>query len=647
MADENLGLLARIGRALQVTSRSTSQQEMKEALDRSVESGVLPSRDSAVQRLKASDSGRDHHESRIDYRQQLDEGLLISNAYGFLRQLAQDVDEAPPWGDPERDHYLSKYWRKESILAGAVYSMSAKMTALSWTVTGQTDVARKYAKILSNAAYSYSGYDWGGFISSTAEDFYTADRGVFWEVARDGNPRYGPMVDIGHIDSLACWLTGNVDKPVYYSSPVTGQDLFFKPGEYIHFNSMPSPREDYYGMGFCALSRALRAAKLLVGLNDYDEEKLSNLPPEGVAAVTGLTMSEFQNALTLWRAERQKNKSLTFPQVLWLVGSMPQNKVSLDFVGFSQMPESFDRKTVVQQYVYMLALVFGVDAREFWPVSTSTLGTAAESEIQHMKAKGKGPGEFISITERHLNSEVPPSVKFGFDTQDIEEDSISAEIAAKWINAFLPLTSFGMKQKSPGTPVGGGGLAPTEDGQGIGIPTPGGEIEPLITDEQFLRLLTDRGVLPDYIVGDDRAAIEDTEIDVEKSGGPVSKFRWDNGTLKEVRIPPIRIKRSIPKRDEREVPTAKLDKENGGNGKYTKEKLFELAKRRILKQEEEEEVERNIHGKPIPDREVSRGSNVTARSIREEINLWRTHPELSKFAPTEDEEDEIVDEAQD
>lgn len=602
--------------------------------------------------------------SKLDIRTTNRDLAFVSTWYDYIFNFASRMEEAPRYDDPARDAWLDNLWKEEPILAGAVYSMTAKMTALKWSITGRRRVATQAAELLSRAA-SMAGYDWGGFISSTANDYYTVNRGVFWETARIGGRIAGRLADIGHIDALACTLTGNSKYPVYYNSFATGQTLRFRPGEYIHFASLPSPREELLGMGFCAVDRANRAAKLLLGLHDYDDEKLANLPPEGVAAITGLTLDEVNDAMKLWKIARESDKSLTYPQVLWLAGSQPNVDVNVDFVGFSQIPESFDRESVVRHYVATLALDFGVDAREFWPISSGSLGTAAESEIQHLKAKGKGPGEFISTTERHVNGELPNDADFGFDTQDIEEDANAAAVTQAWVSALFPLT------------------------------TAGGAVEEILTRENFLRMLADRDIIPDYMVDDSRVAISDSDIHKqfrsEGHGEDFTKIVWHKGILKEVRLPPIIVNSTY--QPDHKVPDAILEEKgvsdapnyrpsetsekcsnceyfkNGkwcekfdftadpgyvcdaweiapawdvsekSNGHHSTEELLVL-----LKQREEEILSqhRNIRGEPIPEREVIRGSSVTRNTIASELERWRKHPILSKYVPDESEEEAIV-----
>lgn len=559
--------------------------------------------------------------------------LAVPSVYSFIHRIAQDYEEIDhyDWDDPYVDFHLAEVWQRETILSGAVYSMEAKMTAIKWSVTGRKSLANEAAQMLARAAHM-GGEDWGGFIGATAQDFYTTNRGVFWETGRRG--KFGRTEDVGHIDALSCTLTGNTKRPVWYYSETTGQNIRFRPWEVIQFASLPSARERRLGTGFCAVARAIRAAKLLLALYKYDEEKLANLPPEGVATLTGLTLEEFNDAVTLWKVKREQDDSLTFPQVLWLLGSQPNAKVGLELHAFSQLPESFDRSTVVAQYVNTLALVFGVDAREFWPISTGALGTAAESEIQHLKAKGKGPGEFISQTERYLNGELPSGIHFAYDTQDIEEDLTAAQTAQAWISAYLPLAQPFGGIAGGATPMMVGGQnqkqdeAEEQETENTQLPpqSPASatqQPEGLISKDDLLRLLADKGVIPDYLVPDQRRMVEDSDVHIKHSTShldDIVRYEWDkSGVLKQVRLPAMYLRSHTPPATNGNVPDAKV----------------------LTEKQKAEEHERKIRGKPISEREVDRGANVTDTALQDELELWRNNPELSPYAPTEDEAERI------
>lgn len=639
-----MSILSRVQRGVQVGLQAAGGASnidlMAKNLDTMLASGEL---DNYLQDQERTKQVQKDTKSRLNIRK------TTHNVLGFYSMLIRSIkkNELPPHGDPSRDIVLADFWKHEPLLAGAVYSMSAKMSTLSWTVMGDKENASYFAKLLSRAQ-SMDGYDWGAFISASAQDFYTTDRGVYWETPRNGNRITGELADLGHIDALQCAMTGNSKTPIFYLSDVTGQDLFFRPGEYIHYTSMPSPRESDFGIGFCASSRAYRAAKLLLGLHNYDEEKLANLPPEGVAAVSGLTMDEFQDALATWKAAREKNMSLTFPQVLWLIGSQPGAKVSLDFIGFSEIPESFDRRTVVEQYINTLALDFGVDAREFWPISTSSLGTASESEIQHMKAKGKGPGEFVSIIERKINGEFPDGVEFSFDTQDIAEDKQAAEIAKTWIEALLPLVTGG----SPGGPQAGqppsNGKVEKPENQGAGrgsglslnpaggnAQVPGASVTGFISTEEFLRLLADRGVLPNYLVKDKRVVVTDSGIsEKEKHVDDYAIYRWKAGVLTVERLPMYTVQDVTPEPVQALIPAE--------TGEKTEEVDEDTLIRLKALGDEILEGRRKIRGRPIPSGEALRGDSVTKAAIKAELERWRNHPILSKYVPTVEEGDEKI-----
>lgn len=515
-------------------------------------------------RLKSKDRGEGTaHGTRQDVHKQTELDML-SGMWHSMMMTCQKADDIPARGTYAYMMWADDLWKNEPILAGAVYSMEAKMSSMTWRVEGGKNGASKVAHMLARARH-LGGNDWTGFIAPEAIDFYTQDNGVWIDVVRASEP-YGQITDIATIDTRNCVLTGNAAIPMYYSSSTLSQELWYKPWQFIHFTSMPLPNERTLGLGYCAVSRAARAAKLLMALHDYDAEKLSNLPPEGIASVTGLTDREFRQAIRIWLEERKKNNSLTFPQVLWLIGNNPNAKVSVEISSFSAIPESFDRQTVIQQYVNTLALCFGVDTREFWAVSSGALGTAAETEVQHLKARGKGGGEFIALVERHFNAEFPPGVTFAFDTQDIEEDMVAAGVAAAWIEAYFKLAF------------------------------PGEGNDAIIDGDTYKRLLADRGVLPEWAVGDKRVSISSGEVHKEFLEDLV-RFIYTSGRL--VTAPIVLLPSAV-------------------------ERFKDVADYTMP-------VQPAIKGKPIPDGEVERGAKVTRKSIESELAFWKTIPELAQY----------------
>lgn len=539
---------------------------------------------------KAVESLAEHEKSiadpgRLSVVHDYKRDALFSMYRGLLESVSSSSD-IPTYGTSSRDVFLSDFWKSESLLTGAVYSMAARATSLGWVVSGARNTASRHAKLLARAG-SYSQVGWTQFITKSALDFFTTDNGVHW-----GTPRLQPsllsqLAELEHIDSLSCVRTGSLMYPIYYSSLTGETPRYLGVADVVSFSSLPSPREDLFGLGYCAVSRAYASAKILCMLHQYDIQKLSNLPPEGLVGISGLTMDEFLAAVELWKAKREESGSSIFPHILWLLGQDAQAKIGIDFAPFSTLPESFDRETVITQYVNTLALIFGVDAREFWPVSTSSMGTAAESEIQHMKARGKGFGELVTNVERTINNEFPNGATFKFDVQDSEEDLQAANIAKAWVEALIPLATNNntlMIQR------GSNNIQNPESDQRQ-LP----ESEAFITKQQLLRLLADKGVLPNYMVeSDNKTVVYDIAVmqkEVEEGDDPVI-ITYDP-----------------------ETGVIDIEREPAYNLMY----MRELQKSKFT-------------GRPISESDALRGNRVTASTIQDEIELWKTDKKLKEYA---------------
>jgi hypothetical protein len=140
--------------------------------------------------------------------------------------------------------------------------------------------------------------------------------------------------------------------------------------------------------------------------------------------------------------------------IMTMFGLDPTKPASADLISFSNLPEAFNELESTNTYATILALAFGVDVREFWPITGGALGSQAESLVMHQKARGKGVGEVIGMVERVLNWKVlPDSATFAFDFKDDEEDLLSAEIDDKRTSTIMsmwqtdgPVSRFEIRQ---------------------------------------------------------------------------------------------------------------------------------------------------------------------------------------------------------
>ena len=369
------------------------------------------------------------------------------DAFQLITWITQKAGNIPPWRSPQREKWLREFWQRESILAGAVHSAIAKIIGLSWTVSGGRNKVSKYAAILREA----DGKDWDTFLSKFLLDYLTQDKGTFIEFG--STIKGGPVEGIFNLDSESCALTGDWDYPVKYEDSY-GQWHNLPRTSVYHCASLPSSGKDCYNYGFCAVSRAIHAAQILILVNRYENEKLSDLPPNGIAAVTGLTPRQFKDAIRLYKSSREKQQNLIYPGILWLVGNPGvaggPGKVSIDLTSFADLPDQFDKKNTVDIYAKTLALAFGVDVNEFWQIE-HVGATKASAWIQAQKAKGKFPAVIIAAIERAINTFVlPPGVVFKFGMMDAEDRLALAELHAREIENVSDMIESGVMTPDEG-----------------------------------------------------------------------------------------------------------------------------------------------------------------------------------------------------
>ena len=403
----------------------------------------------------------------------------------FIWTMFEHEDSIPAWGSQGRGEKLREFARQEPILAGAVATMSGKATALDWKVEGGRNRVRRYHDLLGEAE---DGQGWSYFLDRLVQDYVATDLGGVIELGRDG--KGGPVAGIFNLDSTACSLTGNAQAPVKYSPKVgNSRTIALLPGEYARVVDMPSNDESKFGLGFCAVSRALKAAKVLMALYQYEEEQLNDLPPQGIASITGMTAPEVKQAFDLYQAKREAKEQMTFKGVLWLAATANAlQPIDVKLTPFANLPDHFDKEKAMTLYVYTLALDFGVDVREFWPAS-QTGATKAEAEIQHQKAKGKGFGRLLSDVERAVNWEVlPDGLSFAFDQQDSEDDLLRQQVHKESVELVRRLWE------------------PVMTGDGI------------ITTAEARRWLVEQGVLPEWLAGTVDVTSYGSENDVAAEG---------------------------------------------------------------------------------------------------------------------------------
>lgn len=351
---------------------------------------------------------------------------IDQNPLSMFFYLGQTADDIAKWWSPQRDIDLRNFWPSESIMAGAVYSMTAKMKSLTYTIEGPKSTAHYFQDLLANAEF---GKGWSHLMSKVVEDHLCTDRGAFIELIRkDNDDPHDRIIGLAHLDALQCTLTGNLAYPVIYTNQMSGRSYLLADHQVIHFPSMPSPIERYKEVGLCAVSRALKASQIIRDIVQYKREKLSSRPPRGIIYATGITKRQLQQAVDDANKTMDDKGLQRFGEFIVTAALDPSAQVDIKMLEFASLPDGYNEEQAITLYVYILAMAFGVDAREFWPAAT-TGATKADALVQAAKARGKGPGDIITSLERRINWKVlPKSCTFRFDFVDDDEDKAKEDI---------------------------------------------------------------------------------------------------------------------------------------------------------------------------------------------------------------------------
>lgn len=364
----------------------------------------------------------------------------------------------PHWWSEKRDialrHFV--YRPNNDILIGAVSSMVKKFKAMNWKIEGPLRVVNRYQKVLTTAEF-FQG--WAFWLGKVLFDYHTQDKGGFSELIGAGNPNgaiSGPVLGIAHLDARFCQLTGDVEFPVIFNNPKTENSHRLHTTRVAHFVDMPSPAESMFNTGFCGVSRVIGSSEILLKINKYKNEKLDDLPEAGLLIFNNVLPERWNDAKADYARETRRLGQDHWRNIMTMFSLDPAQKATADLISFANLPEAFNELESTDIYVNILALAFGVDRREFFPISGGALGTATESEVMHQKARGKGVGEIISMIERFINWHIlPESATFAFDFKDDQEDLLAADIDEKrtstimsmWTgDEFGPVNSFEIRQ---------------------------------------------------------------------------------------------------------------------------------------------------------------------------------------------------------
>lgn len=352
----------------------------------------------------------------------------------MLFALAQAGEAFVQWGVQPftRDAQLRNFFHTEPFLASAVGIIASRNAAMNWKVNGAPRTAKAGTELLQRANF---GAGWEDLIGKVTVDLLTQDKGAFVELVREYDSPEAPVLDINSLDSQRCHLTGVPDEPVWYED---ARNRFHRMRWYnvVQLLEMPSPFTfpqlgHFYRLQYSAVTRLLRAAQIIKSTGVYNEEKISGRFQRGVHIIQGVTAEEVRAALVRGDFEADQ-ASLTRYMQPAIVGSMdPKANVDVKTLELASLPSGWDEDKAYKWYLTAMAMALLTDYQEFAPLPGGGLGTSAQSEVLHMKSRGKGQGLFMELIARLINMHgvLPRNVEFEWDEQDIEADKTEAENA--------------------------------------------------------------------------------------------------------------------------------------------------------------------------------------------------------------------------
>lgn len=382
------------------------------------------------------ESRKEYDEAAAEASVTLEPQLSVPQpAESVVFYMAQMAELVTPWGlrPKTRDRELRAFIPTEYFLLSALGSVCARNASFNWKLEGRTSpkTVEAMQDLLLNAQF---GRGWEDFIVKLSMDLYTQDCGAFIEIIRDGKTEKDPVIGIAVLDAARCWLTGDPEKPVIYQQS-SGKWKELNWWQVYNMQEMPSPqvmgaRGVHYTIQYCAVSRLLKAAQILKNITTYKEEKTGGRFQKAIHLVTGVNADQLKAALAE-RMEIADAKGLTrYVQPTIVTAIDPNSPVGHDTIELASLPDGFDEDSSLRNYITILAMAFLVDYQDFAPLPGGNLGTSMQSQVLHMKSRGKGPALFHKLIGHMLNMSIlPKTVEFSWDEQDIEYEAQAANVA--------------------------------------------------------------------------------------------------------------------------------------------------------------------------------------------------------------------------
>lgn len=369
---------------------------------------------------------------------------------GIMWMVSQNTSGIVPWGvNPTiRDKQLRAFLPTESILNSAIGSVVVRNAGFEWAVKGSSRLAELSHDMLINANMGRGWYD---FASRLSNAFYTSDKGAFVEIIRASRNPSAPVLGIQTLDPVRCWRTDDPERPVIYQD-IKGRFHAMMWYEVVHLLEMPSTYERLQHIQYSAVTRILNAVQTWKDEQTYLDEKVSGRHTKAIHVVSGVQPSTLETAVKSAQAQADANGQTRYIQPVVVATSKADAKADVATLELTGLPDGWDQEKQFKLYMTIVSMGLFTDFQEFAPLPGGNLGTSMQSEILHLKSRGKGPQAWRKLLEHMFNHTgiLPEGAEFTFDEQDYEADSADAGLLSTYAEALTKLVTAGVMDGQAG-----------------------------------------------------------------------------------------------------------------------------------------------------------------------------------------------------
>jgi hypothetical protein len=343
-----------------------------------------------------------------------------------------------------RDEWLIRFVRKEPNLEGVLTTVVDIDKNRGWRMVGGRNQVNRFTTMLHEAQVAPGLTGWRAFMTHASQAYWGTDMGSVTELGREG--KNGPVRQIFAVDPTKCELSGDPVYPLNYYPSSSGRPLLWRASDFVRATSMNSLRDEFNGLGYCAVGRCVDLATLMMAVYEHDRETLGSKAPKGLLLIEGVSEQQWRTAMDS-REDELQGKDLDYFSAVAVLAS--RAKIDAKLVALSQLPNSFNLREWMDMLIFGYALSFGFDASEFWPVQFGALGRGTETEIQHEKATGKGRLDFVLTFQEQMQETLPETILYEFDQRDDKGDLIKAQVKRAQIDVVKAAYESGLSQGQP------------------------------------------------------------------------------------------------------------------------------------------------------------------------------------------------------